>query len=348
MKKSIAFFLLISVFSSSAIFAQGGLLKKVAGSMKDELLGTNKGKNVDPEPSCACPDAEQLVGFSGKLQLDYKEMNISTMDDGSLLLQDKMSGDYYIVKDGTITGPIKAGDPRIAGFDNFEDNGKDMDALVLRYKNYISKSGDKYLITFGGKTYGPYAQISNFTVTLSKNKFAALVIESIPVSEAEGKKMDEAIKNAKTQQEKMDLAMQYTQMMQQKMMEAGGPGAMTPKIITNIPNNLDESSGFLSGTINGRMKYDDILIVAGSKINDFMGKTLINLKPEHYLTPNIFLNTANNKYAIYDYGTITFSDKTTLTDLFNPHLVKVGGQVYLAYMYYSPKKNSMMQCKIPF
>ncbi|MCU0472946.1 MAG: hypothetical protein MUC93_06215 [Bacteroidales bacterium] len=348
MKKSLFFLLLIFAFSTSSLNAQGDLLKKVAGSMKDELFGTKKGGSTDPEPSCACPDAEQLVGFSGKLKLDYKEMNISTMDDGSLLLQDKMSGDYYIVRDGTITGPIKAGDPRLAGFVDSGDNGKDMDAMVLRYKNYISKSGDKYLITFGGKTYGPYAQISSFTVTLSKDKFAALVIENIPISEAEGEKMDKAIENAKTEQEKMDLAMQYSQLMQQQMMEAGGPEAMMPKIITNIPNNIDPSTGFLSGTINGRIKYDDILIVAGSKINDFMGKTLINLKPEHFLTPNIFLNTANNKYAIYNYGTITFSDKKTLTDLFNPHLIKVGSQVYLAYMYYSPKKNSMMQCKIPF
>ncbi|MDQ1332923.1 MAG: hypothetical protein QG576_958, partial [Bacteroidota bacterium] len=35
MKKSILFFLLISVFSNASIYAQGDLLKKVAGSMKD-------------------------------------------------------------------------------------------------------------------------------------------------------------------------------------------------------------------------------------------------------------------------------------------------------------------------
>jgi hypothetical protein len=29
-------------------------------------------------------------------------------------------------------------------------------------------------------------------------------------------------------------------------------------------------------------------------------------------------------------------------------LVKIDGKVFLAYMYYSPKKNSIMQCKIPF
>ena len=348
MEKSILFFLLISVFSSASINAQGDILKKVAGSMKDELFGTRKRAGTEPEPSCACTDAVQIVGFGGKLQVNYKELNISTMDDGSLLLQDRMEGKYYIVKDGVTTGPISEGDRRLAGFDKIDENGNDMESLLLRYKNYISKSGKKYLITFGGKTYGPFAQISNFVVTKSKEKFAAMVVESIPVSEDEGKKMDEAIENAKTDQEKMDLAMQYTQMMQQQIMDAGGPGAMTPKIVTNIPGAISDLTGFLGGTLNGNIKYDDILMTAYSKINDLRGNTLMTLKPAHAGASDIFLNTSNTKYAVYNYGTITFSDNKTLTDLFNPHLIKVDGQAFLAYMYYSPKKNALMQCKIPF
>jgi hypothetical protein len=348
MKKSILFILLISVFSTAALNAQGDLLKKVAGSMKDELFGIKKGKSADPEPPCACADAEQIVGLGGKLQLNYKEMNISTMDDGSILLQDRMGGNYYIAKDGVITGPISEGDRRLAGFDKIDDSGNGMEALLVRYKDYISKSGEKYLITFGGKTYGPFAQISNFTVTKSKDKFAALVVESIPVSEDEGKRMEEAIENAKTDQEKMDLAMQYTQMMQQQIMDGGGPEAMTPKIVTNVPNSLSDFTGFLGGTLNGNIKYDDIFMTAYSRINDLQGKTIMTLKPEHSGARDIFLNTSNTKYAVYNYGSITFSDNKTLTDLFNPHLIKVGSQVFLAYMYYSPKKNALMQCKIPF
>ncbi len=129
------------------------LLKKVAGSMKDELFGTKKRGSTDPEPSCACADAEQIIGFGGKLQLNYKELNISTMDDGSVLLQDRMAGKYYIAKDGVTTGPFSAGDRRLAGFDKIDETGNDMEALLLRFKDYISKSGEKYLITFGGKTY---------------------------------------------------------------------------------------------------------------------------------------------------------------------------------------------------
>jgi hypothetical protein len=344
MKKSIFVLITASFLFSSTAGAQG-LLKKVTGAMKDELLGTGKNSSKEAEPSCACADAELVVGLGGKYQLNYKEMNISTMDDGSLLMQDKMSGDYYIIRTGTIIGPVRAGDQRLAGFENTDDTDP-MEAMVRRYKEYISRSGDKYMISFGGKSYGPFALISQFIVPQSKDKFAAIVVESIPVSEADGKKMDTAIENAKTEQEKRDLAMQFTQQLQQKVMESGGPEAMTPKIISSIEGvTINPITG---GTISGRMKYDEILASKYDKISDLQGKTVMTLKPEFLGVDKIFINTSNTKYAVDSYGTLTFSDKTTLTDLFNPHLIKVGGQVYLAYMYYSPKKNAFMQCKIPF
>jgi hypothetical protein len=351
MKKPLIFLIVLSSLYITPAGAQGGLFKKVTGAMKSELLGTGKNgnsANQDPEPSCACNDAEQIVGLGGKLQIDYNESNITTMDDGSLLLQNKMTGEYFIVKDGVVTGPLAAGDPRIAVYSDAGENVKADDYLVMRYKGYISKSGDKYLITFAGKSYGPFAQISSFVIPKSKDKFAAIVIENMPVSEAEGKKMETAINNAKTDQEKMALAMQYTQMMQQKMMQGGGPGSMTPKLITNIPDALTDFTSFMGGTLNGNAKYDDILMVAYNKISDLKGNTVINLKDEHLGVSDFFVNTTNTKYAIYNYGTIMFSDGTSLADLFNPHLVKSGNQVYITYMYYSPKKNAMMRCKIPF
>ncbi len=348
MKRSIAFLVVLSLILSVPVNAQG-LLKKVTGAMKDELLGTSNKTNAnqDPEPSCACSDAELVVGFGGKLKLNYKELTISTMDDGSILMQDRISGNYYVAKGGTTTGPFQAGDPRITGFENYDPDDTSMETAMKKYKGFISKSGDKYLITFGGKTYGPYVQINNFTVTKSKDKFAALVTENIVVNETEGKSMDEAIKNAKTDQERMDLAMKYTQQMQQKMMQGGGPGSITPKLVTNIPNTTFNPS--LGGTINGNMKFDDILVSAYDKIQNLQGKTLITLKQEHYGAPQIFVSSDNSRYAYTQYGGLMFSNSSTqLTDLFNPHLIKVGGTVYLAYMYYSPKKNALMQCKIAF
>jgi hypothetical protein len=347
MKKSILFLLMISVFTSASLNAQGGLLKKVAGSMKDELLGTNKKGSTDPEPSCACKDAEQVVGLGGKYQLDYKEMDISTMDDGSWLLKDRISGNFYIVRDDVTSGPFQPGDSRIAGFDNTDGEGSKDESLILRYKGFVSKAGEKYVINFGGKTYGPYAQINSFVMTQSKDKFAALVVENIPVTEAEGREMDKAINNARTEQEKMDLAMQYSQMMQQKIMQGGGVASMTPEFITNIPDVSYDPMTYMGYNLNSRTKYDEIVLVSYNKVADLNGKTLINIKPEH-IGSSIFVSTANNKYAIYSYGSIILSDGTSYTDLFNPHLLKTGGQVYLVYSYYSPKKNAMMQCKIPF
>ncbi len=349
MKRIISFFFLISFVSLSVVNAQS-LLKKVTGSMKDELLGTKKAApaktKAEPEPACACNDAELVVGLGGNLRIDYKEADISALDDGSLLMKDRVSGKYYIVSNGAVTGPLSEGDSRLAGPDQAGNNNSG-DALLLHYKDYISKSGEKYLISFGGKQYGPYASISSFVVSKSKDKFAAIVIENVITSESDGKKMEEAMKNAKTDQEKMDLAMQYSQQMQQKIIQSGAAG-MTPKIVTNVTGASADMTTYLNGSLSGNVKYDEIVIVAYNRINDMSGNAIINLQANTVGNPNIFVNAANTKYATYSYGTISMSDGKNLSNLFNPHLIKSGSQVYLAYMYYSPKNNAIMQCKIPW
>ncbi len=101
MKKSVLFLLCVFLLSSVPSGAQG-LLKKVTGAIKDELLNVKKTGNdasTEPEPACACDQAELIVSLAGTLKLDYKEINISTLDDGSILLQDRMSGNYYIIKE---------------------------------------------------------------------------------------------------------------------------------------------------------------------------------------------------------------------------------------------------------
>jgi hypothetical protein len=346
MKKSIFLLLTLCLIGPAPVNSQS-LFKKVAGSMKDELLGTKKA-NTDPEPACACSDAEVVVSLGGKLQIDYKEADISTMDDGSLLMKNRLDGKYFIVNGGTTIGPLSEGDPRLSGAAAIDYNKDPSETFMLRYKDYISKSGDKYIIKFLGKQYGPFAQINSFVVPKSKDKFAAIVVENIVITEADSKKMEEAMKNAKTDQEKMELSMQYAQQMQQKMLKGGGAEGMLPKLITNVSGPLVDATSLMSTKLDGNAKYDDIVILAYYSINDLAGKSLINLKPEHRAFEGLFLNTSNTKYAIFTYGTLTFSDGTSIGDLFNPHLVKTGSQVYLAYMYYSPKKNAIMQCKIPW
>ncbi len=350
MKKSLLLFLVFGLLAGSQATAQGGLLKKVAKSMSNELLGKNGESNnkvkEQPEPACACDDAELVMDLGGKLQLDYTELNISISDDGRILAKHRWLDEYYIVQNGVTTGPLKTGDKRLSGF-NIVDDSKETDETQLWADNqYISRSGDKYLITFDGKNYGPYAQIYSFIVTKSKDKFAAKVVENIIVTEDQGKKMDEAIANAKNEQEKADLAMKYAQEMAQNVMQGGGAASISQKVITNIPGStFDPMRG---GEINGTAKYDDILLVLNDKITTMQGKTLFTLENGYSLENNIFLSSDNTIYALYSYGSLTFSNKKTMSELFNPHLIKISDKVYLAYFYYSPKKNAIMKCKIPF
>jgi hypothetical protein len=353
MKKSILFLLALFLFLATPGNAQvGRLLNKVSKSVTNQASGKpetgTKAANQEPEPKCACDNAELILGLGGNLKLDYSEITISVREDGAVLIKDKITGDYYIGKDGTSQGPIKAGDARLKGFDEIDNEVDSKSAKAWANNEFISSSGEKYLIKFGGKSYGPYSQINDFKVAKSKDKFAAIVIENVPVSEAEGKKMEEAIKNAKTDQEKMDLSMKYSQQMMQKMQAGGGPMSTLPKLVTNIQGVNYDPLKSVGGTLNNNVKYDDILLTTYDKVIDLSNKVLLTLKPEDNGAKDLFVNTSNTKYAIYNYGTLKFSDGTTMSDLFNPHLLKVSGQVYIAYMYYSPKRNSLMQCKIPF
>jgi hypothetical protein len=348
MKHLLVLLVAAGLFYTGSAYSQD-MLKKAGKAVAGEVLNnrTDAGSGnlkEEQEPSCACNDAELIVSLGGSLKVDYRETNISTLDDGSLLLKNKITGDYYIVRNGDTRGPLKEGDPIIAGFNTNRD---DLD-LFTRYKEYISKNGDKYTIKFGGKTYGPFSQINKFAVTRTKDKFAALVVENVVVTEMDGKAMDEAIKNAKTDQERMQLAMKYSQQMQQKMMAGGGPSSMTAKLVSNVAGAYWDMITEGSSSPNGDAKYDDIVFIAYDKVYDLTGKQILTLKSQHIGSANIFVNSSNSAYAIYNYGTIMLSDGRSLSDLFNPHLIKTGGQVYLAYMYYSPKKNALMQCKIPF
>jgi hypothetical protein len=121
-----------------------------------------------------------------------------------------------------------------------------------------------------------------------------------------------------------------------------------PKLVTNVPGATYDPMKMLGGTLNGKIKYDEILMSSYDKIMDLQGKTIITLKQENIGASEMFLNTNNTIYASVGYGTLSFSDGKKLSELFNPHLLKTDGKVYLAYMYYSPKKNSIMRCKILF
>ena len=345
MKKSLLIISALCFLASLPANSQTRLLKKIANDVAGDVLGTSGGKatTAQPEPACACTSAE-LVFDLGSKKLVYSEVGIDVLDNGSILIQDKISGKYYITRDGVSKGPFSEKDPQVTPYINRDSD--ENNPLIAKYRDYISKTGDKFQIKFNGKIYGPYAEISSFSVTRSKDKFAAVVVENLGLSKERGEMMNKALENAKTDQEKIELAMKFSQEVQQSIMAGGGPDAMTPKVISNIDGvSFNPSTG---GTINGSMKYDDILVNKFNTVTDLKENTIIAMNPEHSMMTDIFVNTGNTKYAAYNYGTITFSDGTTMSELFNPYLVKTGGNVNLAYMYYSPAKNSIMQCKIVF
>ena len=351
MKKVIILSLVISCIIGNHLNAQSGLLKKVSNSVNKEVPGkseTAEKPKIQPEPPCASDNAVKVMDLGGKLQIDYNELSISLLSDGRILAQAHGSDEYYVAKDGVTSGPYKEGDPQIADFVPADNDDKSDAAFLAKYKPYITKSGEKYLITFAGKKYGPYARIDNFTVSKSKDKFAAMATETVAVTEDQGKKMEEAMKNAKTDQERMDLAMQYAQQMQQTMTSGGGPESMQAKLVTNIPDAKWDVLKSAGGQLNGSIKYDDIVFFAYDKIIDFQMKVVLTLKQEAIGAHDLFVNSNNTRYAFYNSGTLTFSDNTTMTELFNPYLLKTEGKVYLSYMYYSPKNNAIMQHKIPF
>jgi len=346
MKKYLLLLIVSFLIIDIPVHAQlGRALNKVSQAISGDK---SPKANTDPEPKSACSNPEKVVDLGGKLKLMYSEISVSMSDDGELLLKDRISGDFYIVKDGNPQGPVKAGDPRLGKFNKSDDDEEGTGQKPVWTNNpYITKSGEKYTIKFGGKTYGPFSEIQQFKVSGSKDKFAAVIVENSANSEADLKKMEAAIKNAKTDQERMELSMQFSQQMAQNMQKAGGIEGTMPKLLTNIAGATFDPL-HTPGQLNSSLKYDDILINSYNKIIDLTGKTLITIKPEAGASKYLFLNSQNTKYAYYNYGTLTFSDGTSIPDLFNAHMVKANGASNIAYMYYSPKTNAIMQCKIPF
>jgi hypothetical protein len=342
MRKFILFFLAFCLTAGNAVYSQSGLLNRVARSVTNDLLGQPDSKMDEPEPDCANDQASLAFDLNGKFKVDYNELNINVLDDGRIKVQAQGSDDNYVAKDGIVQGPYKAGDPRLTDFETSNEDDDNMESLIAKNKPFISRTGEKYLITFDGKKYGPYADIPEFTVSKSKNKFVAIVVENVPATENQASKMAEAMENAKSDQERVELAMKWSE-----QISSVDPMSVMPKMISNIPGatyNPLESGG----EIRGDLTYDNILVLKYDVVINLQGKTVLTLKSE--ATGNdkkLFINTSNTKYAYFKYGTLTFSDNTKLSNLFNPVLRNEGGKDYISYMYYSPKKNSIMQWKIP-
>jgi len=355
MKKSLLVVAALSFIVSYTLESQG-VFNKVKNAVAKEVLGTNKedsdsnSSKPGPEPSSARDDAKLVVDLT-KFKLDYKEISICEKEDGSLLIKDRRDGKYYLLKDGKSEGPLNEKDPRITdcvGTDAGASDNQDTDFWVDKYPAYFSHSGNKYLLKFKDKSFGPYAIISDFAVSRSKDKFAALVTENVLVTEDQNRKIEEEMAKAKTDQERLEISMKYSQQMSDILSQPGGTESIQPKLVSNVPGATYDMMKWMGGRLNSKVKYDDIVVIATDKIIDLKGNTIITLSENMYNFNNLFLNSSGTKYATFKYGTLTFSDNTSLAELFNPYLTKTDGKVYLTYMYYSPGKNAIMQAAIPF
>jgi len=66
-----------------------------------------KKKSLSPNVHVNNPSSYSDLG--GKFQLDYEELSISVLDDGSILAKSRVTDEYYIIKDGVTQGPFKSG-----------------------------------------------------------------------------------------------------------------------------------------------------------------------------------------------------------------------------------------------
>ena len=351
MKKSLVLTIIMTLVMVLPLESQG-LLNKVKNAVSKEILGTsdNNGSTAGPEPTCACDNAKQIADLT-RFKIDYREMAVSVKDDGSILVKDTRQNKYFIINNGNSSGPYQENDPKVQAFDNRDENNNqtlDSDVWAKLYPGYITKTGDNYLIKFNGKSYGPYAVISDFSVSLSKDKFAAVITEKVIATEDQQKKLEDEMAKAKTDQERMAVAMKFNQQMTDVMSADNAVEALQPMLISNIPGATYEAIKYSSGRLDNKMKIDDILVKTGDKVINLQGNTVARLDRSAFLYKNIFINSSNNGYAGYDSGTLIFSNNSKLSDLFNPYLVENDGKVFLTYMYYSPGKNSIMQCAMAF
>jgi len=350
MKRIISISVVIFLMANTLSYSQAGkFLRNVKNAVQQEILGNSAKENTKtaPEPPSACSDAE-LIMEMGKYKIDYSELNIAVLNDGRVLLYDRMSDSYYISKAGMTEGPMKENDQRVKQFRDLVNSEDKSLKPEEKYPEYIKRQGDKFSISFGGKTYGPFAVVNSFVVSGQKDKFAATVVDNIPVSGSEGKKMEAAIENARTEAEKMQLAMQYAQLMQERIIAGGGAESMFPRLVTNIPGAEISNATPITSILRADMKYNDILLVSGSGVSDLTGKSLLTIDYTALNASKTFISSDNRLYATYNYGTLTISDGRNIQELFNPHLMSVNGKIFLAYMYFSPKRNAIMRCTLPF
>ncbi len=344
MKKWIVFVmsLLFCLSASQEVNAQlGGLMNKVKNRIVEKALGTDQGSAaeqnaaVGKEPDCASEDARVVFEFDKGFKIAMNEISIC-IQDGDILFFSKVDKKYFIRKMGSDSpeGPYVADDPAVTRFVCNDSGSENSSDFSVKYPELITRSGEKYLIRFGGKSYGPYAVIQDFTVSSEKTKFVARVIPELMFTEQEGAQMDKEAKEAKTMEQQMELSKKIQEKMMQKATKVN-PLDMQMKLISNVQGFAEGlvMAGILSSTI----KYDEIVWVTNGKIMDLAGKTIFTYDPlEINPSDGLWLSSDNKKYAMALPGILKMSDGQECSDVFSPFILKENGNITLNYLYFSP------------
>jgi hypothetical protein len=322
----------------------GGLLNKVKNKIVDRALGNDSGSQAN-EPECATGNDKVVFEFDKGYKVDMTEITVC-IQNGDILLFSKLTSKYFVKKKNSDSpeGPYEADNPEVTRFNcNSTVSSNEKKDFSVIYPEFVSRSGEKFLIKFGGKSYGPYATIMNFVVSDLKSKFVAQVIPDMMFTEKEGKEMEAEGKNADnmTMEQKMAMARKIQDKMMQKT-TSGNPLDFQMKIISNIPDVTGNPGA--SVMFSSAIKYDEIVCLGSGQIMDLSGKTIFTYDIQK-VNPydGLWLSSDNTRYVTYSYGLLKFSDGKECKDVFSPYLVKEEGKVYLNYLYYSPKRNAIMQ-----
>jgi hypothetical protein len=290
----------------------------------------------------SCDDGEIVFKFDGKMKLNYTETQVCISKNGSLLLSEKFSENplYYISEKGKVTGPVKEGDLRLQAFDCLGNNDDTQ-------SKYVSESEGKYYITVGAKKYGPFASVTNFTITRDESRFVAITLKDGFTGGFDMKDVEEVTKKMEnaTQAEQIALAME-----------------LSAKMEKQITTNTDEATQFVTNIqginwkkemgqkFNNTVKNNEICILRDDgSITDLTGKVIFsNTGNEYHDYNNFWISRDNKLQAWFDYGTLRISDGRMIENVFSPIVQTEAGVDFLSYFYYSPDKDAIMKCKIPF
>jgi hypothetical protein len=346
-------FLLAGALNYSSQAQLGGLLNKVKNKIVDKTLGNDTGSktgNQAKEPDCASEKDKVVFEFDKGYKVDMTEITVC-IQNGDILLFSKLTSKYFVKKKNSDSpeGPYEADNPEVTRFNcNSTVSSSEKKDFSIIYPEFVSRSGEKYLIKFGGKSYGPYAVIMNFVVSDLKSKFVAQVIPDMMFTEKENQELEKESKNADnmTMEQKMALAKKVQDKMMQKTM-SGTPMDFQMKLISNVPN-ADNNPG-ATVMYSSSIKFDEIVCLGAGQIMDLSGKTIFTYDIQK-VNPydGMWLSSDNTRYVTYSYGLLKFSDGKVCNEVFSPYLVKEEGKVYLNYLYYSPKRNAIMQISTTF